>query len=107
MGKKGQYRLRSERVVVPKSCDGGGHPPATAGGSDKASTIRSAVYPSQYSGMRSFDLSGGLSSARFAAVTIFVVSVPAIVFVPISTVIGRSVFSLSVMQGMPNTVVSS
>ena len=57
--------------------------------------------------MRTFDSGKGLSSARFAAAMILFVSVPAIVFVPISTVIGRSVFSRNVMHGIPSTVVSS
>src|SRR2546426_114462 len=43
-----------------------------------ASRIRSAVLPSQSGGIRRLDLLGGLSNARTAASTIFVVSVPAI-----------------------------
>src|SRR5205807_9949641 len=64
-----------------------------------ASRMRSAVRPSQSGGMRRVDLLCGLSNAPFAAVMILVVSVPAIVFVPMSTVIGRSVFSRSVIHG--------
>jgi len=37
----------------------------------------------------------------------FSFSVPAITFVPLVTVTGRSVFSLNVTQGIPKIVVSS
>ena len=46
-------------------------------------------------------------NAAAASAMIFVVSVPTTTFVPISTVIGRSVFSRNVRQGMPSAVVSS
>src|ERR1041385_5243558 len=74
--------------------------------STSVSRMRSEVWPSQ---------SGGEARAFFAepfrvalaAATIFAVSVPTTMFVPISTVIGRSVFSRSVRHGMPRAVVSS
>src|SRR6185369_5513277 len=71
-----------------------------------ASRMRSDVWPSQNGGCSRGFLAVPFSVA-FAAAMIFAVSVPTMTFVPISTVIGRSVFSRSVRQGMPSAVVSS
>ena len=69
------------------------------------SAILSAVLPSHSSGI--LPALPPFSSISFAASMITWGSFPTIVFVPSVTVIGRSVFSLSVRQGIPNAVVSS
>src|SRR5215216_8078190 len=74
--------------------------------SSSASRIRSDVWPSQRGGWRNAFFAEPFSAA-VAALIIFVVSVPTTTLVPISTVMGRSVFSRSVRQGMPRAVVSS
>src|ERR1700687_615796 len=71
----------------------------------KILAIRSPECPSHKGGMRPVfhcPLTAVFSSARSR-----VISRPTITLVPIVTVIGRSVFSRSVMQGMPRYVVSS
>jgi len=96
-----EFRLQSGFPFANSPTEVGTLTPLSELHSISASRIRSAVRPSQNSGMRALESGKGLSNARVAAATILFVSVPAIVFVPISTVIGRSVFSRSVMHGIP------
>ena len=68
-------------------------------------TILDAACPSQRGGIapffqlpdKSFSMAGEIDSGLMPSKT----------FVPIETVSGRSVFALSVIQGIPKTVVSS
>ena len=65
--------------------------------------MRSDVLPSQRGGWR-VTLFAEPFNAAVASAMIFVVLVPTTTLVPISTVIGRSVFSRNVRQGMPSAV---
>src|SRR5690606_3365176 len=76
---------------------------ALASSGASVSTIRSAALPSQTCGRR--PVLPCPASTASAAATILAGSTPTIVFVPSSTVTGRSVFSRSVTQGMPSAVV--
>src|SRR5207302_10313624 len=71
----------------------------------RSATMRSAALPSHRGGRRARLLrpSSILNASSFT----FSGSVPATMLVPSSTVIGRSVFSRTVMHGTPSAVVSS